>query len=80
MDLGRAVLTGCLRAAKESIFTGLNNFLVCSVLSTGEEDMSKGIGFTEEETEKVLTCYGLESSHERRGRKSPYLLWSERLP
>ena len=64
MDLGRAVLTGCLRAAKESIFTGLNNFLVCSVLSTGEEDMSKGIGFTEEETEKVLTCYGLESSHE----------------
>ena len=63
-DLGRAVLTGCLRAAKESIFTGLNNFLVCSVLSTGEEDMSKGIGFTEEETEKVLTCYGLESSHE----------------
>ncbi len=64
LDLGRAVLTGCLRAAKESIFTGLNNFLVCSVLSTGEEDMSKGIGFTEEETEKVLTCYGLESSHE----------------
>ena len=63
-DLGRAVLTGCLRADKESIFTGLNNFLVCSVLSTGEEDMSKGIGFTEEETEKVLTCYGLESSHE----------------
>ena len=64
MDLGRAVRTGCLRADKESIFTGLNNFLVYSVLSTGEEDMSKGIGFTEEETEKVLTCYGLESSHE----------------
>ena len=64
MDLGRAVLTGCLRAAKESIFTGLNNFLVCSVLSTGEEDMSKGIGFTEEETEKVLTCYGLEACQE----------------
>ena len=64
MDLGRAVLTGCLRAAKESIFTGLNNFLVCSVLSTGEEDMSKGIGFTKEEAEKVLTCYGLKDYHE----------------
>ena len=58
MDLGRAVLTGCLRAAKESIFTGLNNFLVYSVLSTGEEDMSKGIA------EKVLTCYGLKDYHE----------------
>ena len=64
MDLGRAVLTGCLRAAKESIFTGLNNFLVYSVLSTGEEDMSKGIGFTKEEAEKVLTCYGLKDYHE----------------
>ena len=63
MDLGRAVLTGCLRADKESIFTGLNNFLVCSVLSTGEEAMSKGIGFTEDETEKVLSYYGLEDYH-----------------
>ena len=64
LDLDRAVLTGCLRAAKESIFTGLNNFLVYSVLSTGEEDMSKGIGFTKEEAEKVLTCYGLKDYHE----------------
>ena len=63
LDLDRAVLTGCLRAAKESIFTGLNNFLVCSVLSTGEEAMSKGIGFTEDETEKVLSYYGLEDYH-----------------
>ncbi len=63
-DLDRAVLTGCLRAAKESIFTGLNNFLVYSVLSTGEEDMSKGIGFTEDETEKVLSYYGLEACQE----------------
>ena len=62
-DLDRAVLTGCLRAAKESIFTGLNNFLVYSVLSTGEENMSKGIGFTEDETEKVLSYYGLEDYH-----------------
>ena len=63
LDLDRAVLTGCLRAAKESIFTGLNNFLVYSVLSTGEENMSKGIGFTEDETEKVLSYYGLEDYH-----------------
>ena len=66
MDLGRAVLTGCLRAAKESIFTGLNNFLVCSVLSTGEEAMSKGIGFTEEETEKVLrNCHKINHTFGR---------------
>ena len=32
LDLDRAVLTGCLSVAKESIFTGLNNFLVCSVI------------------------------------------------
>lgn len=57
--LGRAVLTGCLRAAKESIFTGLNNLLVCSVLDTGNNDISQGIGFTKEETQKVLNYYGL---------------------
>ena len=57
--LGRAVLTGCLRAAKESIFTGLNNLLICSVLNTGQDNISQGIGFTEEETEKVLSYYGL---------------------
>ena len=33
-DLDRAVLTGCLRAAKESIFTGLNNLKICSLLDT----------------------------------------------
>ena len=59
MDLGRAVLTGCLRAAKESIFTGLNNMLVCSILDTGDDDISSGIGFTKEEAEEVLSYYGL---------------------
>ena len=52
--LGRAVLTGCLRAAKESIFTGLNNLKICSVLDTGKDDISQGIGFTEKETGEVL--------------------------
>ena len=59
MDLGRAVLTGCLRATRESIFTGLNNMLVCSILDTGDDDISSGIGFTKEEAEEVLSYYGL---------------------
>ena len=59
MYLGRAVLTGCLRAAKESIFTGLNNLFVCSILDSGDDDISSGIGFTKEEAEEVLSYYGL---------------------
>ena len=62
--LGRAVLTGCLRAAKESIFTGLNNLLVCSILDTGDDDISSGIGFTKEESEEVLSYYGLTDYYE----------------
>ncbi len=57
--LGKAVLTGCLRAAKESIFTGLNNLKVYSVLDKGNPELSKGIGFTKEETLEVLEYYGL---------------------
>ena len=56
--LGRAVLTGCLRAAKESIFTGLNNLMICSILDSGKKDISQGIGFTQEETHEVLSYYG----------------------
>ena len=62
--LGRAVLTGCLRAAKESIFTGLNNLLVCSILDSGDDDISRGIGFTKEESEGVLSYYGLTDYYE----------------
>jgi hypothetical protein len=62
--LGRAILTGCLRAAKESIFTGLNNFKNCSVLDIGKVDISKGIGFTKEETQQVLSYYGLSDLYE----------------
>jgi hypothetical protein len=58
-NLGRAVLTGCLRVAKESIFTGLNNPLICSVLNTDDNNISAGIGFTKEETLDVLSYYGL---------------------
>ena len=59
LNLGRAVLTGCLRAAKESIFTGLNNLMVCSVLDSGDDDISTGIGFTKDDTQEVLSYYGL---------------------
>ena len=64
MDLGRAVLTGCLRATRESIFTGLNNIYVCSILDLGKKDISRGIGFTQEETQEVLTYYGLSDYYE----------------
>ena len=64
MYLGRAVLTGCLRAAKESIFTGLNNLLVCSILDSGDDEISQGIGFTREESEEVLAYYGLSDYYE----------------
>ena len=62
--LDRAVLTGCLRAFKESIFTGLNNLMVCSVLDDGKKDISEGIGFTKEDTKKVLSYYGLSDYYE----------------
>ena len=62
--LDRAVLTGCLRAAKESIFTGLNNLMVCSVLDAGNDDISTGIGFTKEDTQNVLSYYGLSDYYE----------------
>ena len=62
--LDRAVLTGCLRAFKESIFTGLNNIMICSVLDDGKKDISEGIGFTKENTKKVLSYYGLSDYYE----------------
>ena len=63
-NMKKAVLTGCLRATRESIFTGLNNMLVCSILDTGDDDISQGIGFTQEETQEVLTYYGLSDYYE----------------
>ena len=51
-----AVITGCLRISKESIFTGLNNLTVNSVRS---EKFGEYFGFTHEETEQMLKDYGL---------------------
>ena len=56
--LKKAVLTGCLRVSKESIFTGLNNINVNTVFSR-DEALSTGIGFTTDETNTMLDYYGL---------------------
>ena len=52
-----AVLTGCLRVSKESIFTGLNNF---KVLSIADVRFDEQFGFTDEEVRKLLKDYNLE--------------------
>ena len=54
----KAVITGCLRVAKESIFTGVNNFSVNTVFNR-EDDLTTIIGFTEKETENMLNYFGL---------------------
>ena len=51
-----AVLTGCLRIAKESIFTGLNNFKVYSITNV---DFDEYFGFTDNEVKAMLQYYGL---------------------
>ena len=53
-----AVLTGCLRISKESIFTGLNNFKVHSIVNSKFDEQ---FGFTEKEVEAMLRFYGLEA-------------------
>lgn len=56
-NLQFAVLTGCLRIAKESIFTGLNNFKVFSIMDVVLDEY---FGFTDEETKEMLHYYGLD--------------------
>ena len=51
-----AVTTGCLRISRESIFTGLNNLDVVSVLN---EDYAEYFGFTQDETDSLLEAYGI---------------------
>ena len=54
-----AVATGCLRVSKESIFTGLNNLRVYSVLN---ENYQEYFGFTKEEVQDMLKYYGREKN------------------
>ena len=56
-----AVVTGCLRISKESIFTGLNNLNVVSITN---DTFAEYFGFTQEEVEKMLKDYGLEENLE----------------
>lgn len=56
-----AVLTGCLRVSKESIFTGLNNLMVHSI---SDVNFDEYFGFTDQETGDMLAYYGLEKFHE----------------
>lgn len=53
-----AVLTGCLRVSKESIFTGLNNL---KTLSISNVKFNEYFGFTDEEVGRMLADYGLEA-------------------
>ena len=59
--LKMAVLTGCLRIAKESIFTGLNNFKVYPITMRAFDE---SFGFTDEEVQKMLKYYRLEEDYE----------------
>lgn len=56
-----AVLTGCLRIAKESIFTGLNNFKVYSIT---DKSFDETFGFTDAEVRELLWYYGQEKYYE----------------
>ena len=49
-----AVLTGCLRVSKESIFTGLNNFEINSIVDIDHDEQ---FGFTDNEVKKLLSDY-----------------------
>lgn len=56
-----AVITGCLRISRESIFTGLNNLDIISILN---EYYDEYFGFTQKEVSKMLKDYGLSGKEE----------------
>ena len=55
--LEKGIITGCLKVAKESIFTGLNNFYACGLENS---DFAKLFGFDNTEVKELLTYYGLD--------------------
>ncbi len=55
-----AVITGCLRISKESIFTGLNNLKINSILTA---NYGEYFGFTDEEVQSTLAFYGLSDKY-----------------
>ena len=60
-NLYMAVLTGCLRIARESIFTGLNNFKVYSITNT---EFDETFGFTDEEVKTMLHDYEMDNRYD----------------
>lgn len=56
-----AILTGCLRISKESIFTGINNFKVLSILDARFDEQ---FGFSDDEVKNLLADYGMASHFE----------------
>ena len=56
-----AVLTGCLRVAKESIFTGLNNLHVLSITDVLYDEY---FGFSDREVRDMLAFYGFEDRYD----------------
>jgi hypothetical protein len=76
-----AVMTGCLRVSKESIFTGLNNLKVHSI---ADAQFDEYFGFTDREVGTILNDYGLQIHHDevkewyngyRFGKQDVYCPW-----
>lgn len=57
-----SVITGCLRIAKESLFTGLNIFKVRTI---SDIDFAQYFGFTDKEVLDMLSYYGIEDSFDQ---------------
>lgn len=69
--LAFAVITGCLRISRESIFTGLNNLKIFSLL---DESYAEYFGFTQDEVDRMLASYGIpEKSDEMKAWYNGYL-------
>ena len=69
-SLEKAVLTGIQRVAKENIFSGLNNLIVCTVK---DAEYAEYFGFTELETRALLQYYGIEFSDDIKAMYDGYL-------
>ena len=64
VDICKGILTGCLRATKEGIFTGLNNLSIDTVL-TESESLCTAIGFTPDDVRAMMDYYGLGNLYEK---------------
>ena len=60
-NMAFAVVTGCLRISRESIFTGLNNLKIMSIT---DDSYSEYFGFTQQEVDQMLDFYGLSENTE----------------